>query len=325
MRAFVTGATGLIGGRLIARLRERGDEVAALVRDPARARGLGEVDLVRGDLDDVDAIRRGVSGADAVFHLAAVYRVGIGRAERAAMEDANVRGTERVLDAATDAGVRRIVYVSTINTFGNTRGRVVDEDYRRDVTRGFVSWYDRTKYLAHLAAEERIARGAPVVVAMPGGVYGPGDRSEVGSVVDKAMHGRLRFTSFPAMGIVMCHVDDIAVGLLLVHDGGDVGRSYILGGEITTMREIVRAAAVAGGHRPPRVTMPAWAIKAGLPIAPVVTRVMGLQPNLAELISASDGVTYWASDARARRELGYAPRDLETGMRQLAAAVAARA
>ncbi|HET9051445.1 MAG TPA: NAD-dependent epimerase/dehydratase family protein, partial [Candidatus Dormibacteraeota bacterium] len=299
-----------------------GDHVTALVRDPGRAGALGDVEMVRGDLDDAGAVRRGCERADAVFHLAAVYRVGIARGERAAVERANVRGTECVLDAAIDAGVSRIVYVSTINTFGNTRGRVVDEDDRRNVARGFVSWYDRTKYLAHLAAEDRIARGAPIIVALPGGVYGPGDHSEIGSVVDKAMHGRLQFTSFPAMGIVMCHVDDVAGGLVLAHDRGTLGRSYILGGEITTMREIVRAAAAAGGHRPPRLTMPSWAIRAGIPAAPIVTRLMGLPPNLAELVSASDGVTYWATDARARRELGYAPRDLATGMRQLAASAA---
>jgi dihydroflavonol-4-reductase len=320
MRAFVTGGTGFIGGAVVRRLRARGDDVVALVRSPQKAVGLRDlgVDLVEGDLDDEAAIKRGAEGANAVFHIAAIYKVGIPASDRPAVEDANVRGTERVLDAAIAAGAKRIVYVSTVNCFGNTHGRVVHEDYRRDPADGFVSWYDRTKYLAHEAAERRVADGAPIVIVQPGGVYGPGDHSELGTIVDQAMRGKLPFVSFGSTGIVMCHVDDIADGILLAHDKGDIGRSYVLGGEVTTMREIVRKAALAGGRKPPRISMPTWAIMSGIPVAPVVTKLMGLPPNLRELIKASNGVTYWATDARARKELGYSPRDLDTGMRELA-------
>ena len=321
MRAFVTGGTGFIGGALVRQLRERGDDVVALVRSPERASALREqgVELVAGDLDDTGAISKGLEKADAAFHVAAIYKVGIPVSERAAMTDANVGGTERVLDAATGAGVKRIVYVSTVNAFGNTRGRIVDEDYRRNVEDGFVTWYDKTKYEAHVAAEERIDKGAPIIIVQPGGVYGPGDHSELGIIVDQAMRGKLPFISFPDTGIVMCHVDDIAGGIILAHDKGEIGRHYVLGGEVTTIRSIVRAAATAAGRKPPRVSMPSWAIKAGIPLAPVVTKLMGLPPNLREMVRASDGVTYWATDKRAREELGYAPRDLEAGMRQLAA------
>ena len=178
MRAFVTGATGFLGGRLVPRLRARGDEVVALVRDPSRATGL-DAELVRGDLSDRTRLAEPMRGADAVFHLAAVYKVGIPKSERAAMFEANVRDTENVLDAAVDAGVARIVYVSTVNAFGNTHGRIVDETYER-AGDDFVSAYDETKYRAHLAAKERIARGAPIVIVQPGAIYGPGDHSELG-------------------------------------------------------------------------------------------------------------------------------------------------
>ena len=129
MKAFVTGATGFIGGHLVRKLRQRGDEVTALVRSPGKASELRDLgcELVEGDLGDQSAIRRGVGGCDACFHVAAVYKVGIPASERPAMFDANVRGTERVLDAAIEGGAQRIVYVSTIGAFGNTRGKVVDE------------------------------------------------------------------------------------------------------------------------------------------------------------------------------------------------------
>src|SRR5687767_10843458 len=102
MKAFVTGGTGFIGGKLIRRLRERGDEVSALVRSPEKAGSLRELgcELVEGDLSSEAAIRQGVQGCDAVFHVAAVYKVGIPKSERPAMHESNVHGTERVLDAA---------------------------------------------------------------------------------------------------------------------------------------------------------------------------------------------------------------------------------
>jgi len=96
-------------------------------------------ELVEGGMDAPEAIERAAGGADAVFHLAGVYRIGIRRSERPAMYEANVTGTERVLGAASAVGVPRIVHVSTINVFGNTRGRVVDETFRRDPADGFLS------------------------------------------------------------------------------------------------------------------------------------------------------------------------------------------
>src|SRR5919206_1288929 len=161
MRAFVTGGTGFIGSRVVKRLRDRGDDVVVLARRPEKASGL-DAQVVEGDLSDADAIRRGVEGCQAVFHIAADYRVGMPKSKREQMYDANVRGTERVFDAAVDAGVERIVYVSTVNIFGNTNGRTVDESFERDESDGFVSYYDETKYLAHKIARERAAQGAPV-------------------------------------------------------------------------------------------------------------------------------------------------------------------
>ena len=106
----------------------------------------------------------------------------------------------------------------------------------------------------------------------------------------------------------MAHVEDIAACIVLVGARGAIGESFVLGGEIATLAEMVRRVAAITGRRAPRLSTPTWVLRAAAPIA----RRIG--PDLGEIVSASSGVTYWASDAKARRELGYAPRDLESGL-----------
>jgi nucleoside-diphosphate-sugar epimerase len=319
VRAFVTGGAGFIGRVLVGKLRARGDDVRGLARSDASASALRALgcDVAIGDLSDRAWLASVMTGCDAAFHLAGDYRVGIGRRERPAMHAANVTGTTTLLDAATDAGVTRTVYVSTINAFGDTRYRVVDETYERLRPYRYVSYYDETKHLAHEIARARIAGGAPVLIAQPGGVYGPGDHSELGGMMRQAAAGRLRAVTFGDAGMNFLHVEDAAAGVLAVHDRGVIGEAYVLGGEIATLGEVVRRIAAITGRRPPRLATPTWLLRALAPIGPLIGPAMAGRPNLRELLSASAGVTYWATDAKARREIGYAPRDLETGLREV--------
>jgi nucleoside-diphosphate-sugar epimerase len=126
MRVFLTGGTGFIGGHVAAQLRNRGDDVRALVRSPAKGAMLASLgcELIEGDLADDAAIARGLEGCDAAIHGAAVYEVGIPERDRRPMYEANVLGTERVLKAALAAGTPKIVYVSTVAAFGNTHGEI---------------------------------------------------------------------------------------------------------------------------------------------------------------------------------------------------------
>jgi nucleoside-diphosphate-sugar epimerase len=314
VRIFLTGATGFIGSRLAAVLRERGDDVRALVRSPAKSDALRELgcELVAGDLLAVEAGM--LEGCDAAVHSAAVYRVGVAASQAADMREVNVGGTERVLDAATAAGVGRIVYVSTVNGFGDTRGAVVDESYVRPAG-SFVSAYDETKWEAHEAARRRIEVGAPIVVAMPGLVYGPGDTSQMGEQIRSAMAGKLPYLSFPTLGVNAVYVDDVVQGILLALAAGRIGEDYVLGGELTRARDLIAAAAQAAGRRPPRFSLPTSLIRLTGPLGRTrLGPTLGVPPNVAELIAATDGVTYWASDEKARTELGYAPRSLAAGM-----------
>jgi dihydroflavonol-4-reductase len=315
MRVVVTGAAGFIGRAIVRQLAARGDHVVAAVRDPATAAHITAptVELVASDLSDVATLTGLARGADGLIHAAGSYRVGIAVSERPAMFDANVGTTERVLDAAIAAGVPRIVYLSTLNTYGNTRGQVVDETFRRDPAGGFISYYDETKWLAQVAAEARIAAGAPIVIVQPGATYGPGDHSAIGQQLHQAYLGTAAFIALGSTGISPVHVEDLAAGILAALDRGQPGRTYALGGPNVRLKDAMGIAARAAGHGPPRLNVPNWFLRFGAWMGPNRGRVFGLSPNLREILSASDGVTYWASSARAAAELGYRPRDLSSG------------
>jgi nucleoside-diphosphate-sugar epimerase len=317
VKVFVTGGTGFIGGTVVRRLRERGDDVVCLVRSPekaAKVTALG-AESVSGDLGDAEAIRRAMEGCDAVVHAAAMYEVGIPAKQHPAMWEANVAGTECVMKAALEAKVAKIVYVSTCGVFGNTHRKVVDESYEHP-GKEFTSYYEETKLEAHRIVKRMIEDGLPAVIVQPGGVYGPDDTSQVADLLQEFFVGKLPLLPFPEFGICMTHVDDIAAGILLALDKGRIGEAYVLSGPVTTMREAIETVAAASGRKAPKRAMPVPLMKALTPIGPLVGKLMGQPPNLRELISSADGVTFWASHEKASRELGYAPRGMEEGWRQ---------
>jgi dihydroflavonol-4-reductase len=316
LRVVITGGAGFIGRAVVARLAARGDKVSALVRDPDRATHLKHenVKLAASDLTSKAALAAQMKGADAVIHAAGSYRIGIKQAERSAMWEANVGATERVLDAAVAAGVGRIVYVSTNNVLGDTRGELPDEAYRRDLGNGFLSWYDETKYRAHEAALARIEQGAPIIIVQPAQVYGPHDHSLASAQLQLAHSGRLRYVAFPSSGLAWVHVDDLADGIVAALDRGRLGETYSLAGDPRRMGESVAIAAKVGGRKPPRLTVPTRLLRLMAPINDRLGGLPGLPQNLGETIRASDGVTYWAKHDKATAELGFRPRSLEQGV-----------
>jgi nucleoside-diphosphate-sugar epimerase len=315
VKVFVTGGTGFIGGAVVRQLRARGDDVVALVRNPAKGAALEELGcvLVTGDLGDERAIRAGMEGCDAVIHAAAVYEVGIPASERRSMREANVGGTERVLGAALEAGIGKVVYVSTVGVFGNTHGRVVDETYENPAD-NFTSEYEKTKWEAHKVAERLIGEGLPCVIVQPGGVYGPGDESATGRLLDQFLEGKMPLIPFPDLGICLTHVEDIAAGIILGLDQGRVGEAYVISGPVTTVREAIEVVAAETGRKAPKHALPTGLMKLMTPFGALVGKAMNQPPNLRELISSADGVTFWANHDKATRELGYEPRGLQEGI-----------
>lgn len=319
MRVFLTGATGFIGGRLAHFLRRRNDDVVVLVRstDSAKAQALAVAgcELIVGDLSDRAALARGARRADVIVHAAARYAVGIPKSERRSMHETNVVGTRNVLEVAGECRVQRIVYVSTVNVFGDTLGAVADETFERDHRRGFLSVYDETKFRSHLLADQHARSGAPIVTVMPGPAYGPGDHFETGRQLLLAAKGELPILMLADVGLTLSYVDDVADGIIGAIEKGAIGEKYILGGERVRLREVLGRVALLGGHRPPTKEVPARLLKLGAPLAPMLLPLLGYPPNLDELVRAADNVTYWATDEKAQRLLGYSPRPLDEGLR----------
>ncbi len=317
MRVFVTGGNGFIGQAVVRRLVSRGDRVTAVVRDPDRAEALHDlgVDLRQGGLARTASIVDAMRGTDSAIHLAGSYRIGIPASERPAMHDANVGATHRMLDAFATAGLDRMVAISTINVAGNTHGRIVDERYRRDLSDGFLSYYDETKFLAHRAVQERMGSGARIVIAMPGTTYGPNDHSAIGGQLKGAFEGTLRYLALADVGISPAYVEDVASGIVAALDRGRIGESYFLGGQNMRLRDAMTMAARVGGRRLPRLEIPTPFIRIGSRAPAALARAAGLPDNLGEVMRSGLGVTFWGSSAKAATELGYVPRDLASGLR----------
>ena len=254
--------------------------------------------MVAGDLGDGEAIRGGMEGCDGVIHAAAMYEVGIPASQRQAMRDANVGGTERVLGAALEAKAPKVVYVSTCGAFGNTHRQIVDESYEHP-GEDFTSYYEETKVEAHQVAKRMIAEGLPCVIVQPGGVYGPGDTSSIGELLNQFLSGKMPLLPFPELGICLAHVEDTAAGIVLALDKGKPGEAYVISGPATTVREAIETVAEVTGRKAPKHAMPPGLMKAMTPIGPLVGKMMGQPPNLRELISSADDVTFWATNEKA--------------------------
>ena len=313
MKAFVTGGTGLIGRSLIRQLIERGYHVHALARSATSAAAVSALGAtsVPGDVTDRESMRAGMRGSDVVFHLAAIYDYA--PAAKAQCEPINVEGTRVVLGLAHELRVPRIVYTSSLAVFGDTHGELPDETYRADGP--FLTEYDRTKWQAHYeVALPLIEQGAPIIIVMPGAVYGPGDTSWLAEAMRLFHRGLMPLVPGPESVITYAYVDDVAEGHILAAEKGRVGESYILAGPAVPLGEMVDFWAQLTGKRPPAARVPTRLVS---PLAPAAAR---LQPALAlpqlfgEDMVRMMGVTYAGRADKARAELGWRPRPLQTGM-----------
>jgi dihydroflavonol-4-reductase len=306
-RVAVTGAAGFIGSAITRRLLARGAEVLALVEPGGDERNLDGLDVERlsADIRDPDAMRTAAKGCRYLFHTAAVY--GFWAPDPHVFYDVNVRGTRNVLEAFVDAGCERIVYTSTVGTVGlgrTAKGEPADEECSADIAHLF-GLYKRSKYVAEHEVLRAAAQGTPVTLVLPTFPLGPRDRrpTPTGRLVVDFLNGRI--PGFVDTALNVAHVDDLAEGHLLALERGRVGRSYIVGGENLTMRELLSALAAATGLPAPTRQFPRMlALAAGAASNLVEGRLLRREPFVAMEAARMSTTNMIFDDSRARSELG---------------------
>ena len=309
-RVLVTGASGFVGSALARALLAHGYRVVALVQPAANTANIDDlpVERVVGDLGDVSAVRRAVEGCRGVFHVAALYRFWAPDARQ--FYAVNVEGTRRVLTAASMLGVEKVVYTGTVGTLGVDRSGpagVSDETSYPDLGHLFGS-YKRSKYVAEHEVLRAAAEGCPVSIVMPTFPLGPRDAvpTPSGRVVLDFLNGRMPGYVDTVLNVV--HVDDVARGHILAFERGASGRSYILGGENVSLRDLLCELAALtglpnGDHKIPRpvATAAAWLSEV------VEGRILRRHPSVPLEAARMSATRMAFDDRRARDELGYSP------------------
>ncbi len=312
MKYFVTGATGFLGNVLARQLRAAGHEVHASVRNPEKAGELQAigVKLFKGDVTNKESMREAMTGVDGVYHVAGWYK--IGTRDKSDGELVNVHGTHNVLELMQELKIPQGVYTSTLAINSDTKGRLVDENYR--FTGRHLSEYDRTKAVAHDIAKEFISGGLPLVIVMPGAIYGPGDTSTLRTNIVSLLKEQLPMIPSQT-ALCWAHVEDIAQGHILGMEKGKIGESYIIAGEPFKVADAFLLAAEISRKRAPMV-VPFQIVK----LISVLARPLdGILPEsyTSEGLRIVSGVTYLGANSKARRELGYDPRPFRVGWEEI--------
>lgn len=310
---FLTGATGFIGARVARALAERGDAVRCLVRDPTRAGALADLGatLFEGDVTNRAVMDRGLEGADAAIHLAAVYDIGV--VDEKAMTRSNVEGTAVFVAAVTDAKTPRCIYVSTTVALGPVGEGIGDESTRNHGP--FNSAYERTKTTAHMIATDAQQRGSRLMIVCPGYVYGPGDNGPGGRFLIDIARKRVPGLLMNPAWFSFVHVDDVVSGIIAALERGEPGATYVLSGEAASINAFAKRAAAAVGVRPPLLRFPAPLARITGILLDRVSRISGwVFPITRENVDTANGHRWLHSHMKATQELGWAPRPLAEGL-----------
>ena len=306
--AFVTGATGFVGGHLVRALVAGGWRVTAAVRPTSSRRALRglDIDTVVADITNPQAVEDGMpERPDVVFHLAA--NVGFWRGRNAEQTRVNIAGTRHVVEAALKRRAARFVHVSSVAAWGPQEGDVIDESSPIRTTQHWIN-YSRTKWLSELEVDQGVERGLHAVIVNPSHIMGPGDTKNWGRLFGLAK--RARTLAAPTATAPWCHVADVVRSLLAAAERGNQGQRYLLGGPGVSYHEVLRLIRARVGREPP-AQVSGRALRAAAQLARLWSFLARREPSLTPELASIWSTTFQVNDQRARRELGYDSRPFE--------------
>lgn len=316
MKIFVTGATGYIGQKLVARLTSRGHHVHVLCRRAPGPDVSGDprIRVFEGDLSDRAKISEAMRGCGQVYHTAAYARAWAKTPN--VYFDVNVKGTVNVLEAALENNIDRLVFTSSCGTFGTSNGEPINEDTPRMV--GFFNDYESSKFIAEEKVREYAFKGLDTVIVHPARVYGPGTWTEsnaISMLVRKYVTGNWHL--IPGSGNALgcfSYIDDVVNGHLLAMERGVKGEKYILGGDnldlntfFSTLRRISERNYILVKVPLPLIVLYAWQEE-------LAARYLGRLPAVTPKWVRKYDQDAALSSAKAMRELNYQITPFETGL-----------
>ncbi|MGQ9681037.1 MAG: NAD-dependent epimerase/dehydratase family protein [Anaerolineae bacterium] len=316
MTVVVTGAAGHLGANLVRALLARGQHVRAFdaAADPRSLAGL-DVEYIRGSVCEPADLRRALSGADVVYHAAAV--ISLRMDDWPLLESVNVHGTRHVVQACLDAGVRRLIHFSSIHALRQEPWGVPVDEYSPPATDPRLPPYDRSKAAAEAEVRAGVARGLDAVIINPTGMVGPHDYrpSFFGGVLLALGLGRM--PALIASGFDWVDVRDVADGAILAAERAPAGSRYLLSGHWVSMPDTAHIVGELTGAPVPRFVAPYWLARAAAHLSDALLRRAphGAVFNSVSLQALRSNRRI--SHERAARELGYHPRSFRATLADL--------
>ena len=317
MKAFVTGATGFLGSHVARVLAESGADLRLLVRPSSDLRNIEKLNAERvvGDLRDAASLEKGMAGCEAVFHVAADYRLWVRDPEE--MHRSNVEGTRAILLAARKNGVKRVVYTSSVATMGFTNnGHMADEDSPVSL-QNMIGPYKRSKFMAEEVAIQAGREGMDVVVVNPTTPVGEQDikPTPTGRIVLDFL--KRKFPAYVDTGLNLVDATECARGHVAAYERAKPGERYILGGENLTLKQILDKLGQITGLPSPRVKVPyVMALATGVVDEVFTGRVLGREPRATIDAVRMGKKKMFVSSAKAERDLGWKIIPVEGALRR---------
>ena len=317
MKIFLTGATGFLGSHVARQLLARGAELRLLVRSTSRLDNIVDLaaERVTGDLRDIESLRKGMSGCEFVFHVAADYR--LWARNRDELYQSNVEGTRNILHAARDSGVRRVVYTSSVATMGfGNNGHLTDENSPVSLA-NMIGDYKRSKFMAEQLVIDAGRSGQNVVMVNPTTPVGERDIKPTpsGQIIRDFL--RHKFPAYVDTGLNLVDVVDCAEGHLLAMERALPGERYILGGENLTLKQILDKLAAHTGLSSPNIKLPyGVALATGVVDTVVTGRLLRREPRVTIDAVRMGRKRMFVTSAKAERELGWKSRQVDDALRR---------